>query len=112
MNLKCCDYDKRRKSQTIPINEYNSAIAWLEKQGEKKVSYTTTVKTGDGGIDALVTRDFEIPFAAKDSELHEVTYYIPEGFHAEIEGDEVVIKKGEQKPAWSEEHELHELNEL
>ena len=26
------------ESQTIPINEYNSAIAWLEKQGKLPVS--------------------------------------------------------------------------
>lgn len=49
--------------------------------------------------------DIEIPFGAKDSELQEVSYYIPEGFHAEIEGNRVVIKRGEQKPAWSEEEE-------
>ena len=39
----------------------------------------------------------EIPFGAKDSELQEATYYIPKGFHAEIERDKVVIKRGEQK---------------
>lgn len=37
----------------------------------------------------------EIPFGAKDSELQEVTYYIPNGYHAEINGNAVVIKKGE-----------------
>ena len=42
----------------------------------------------------------EIPFGAKDSELQETSYYIPEGFHAEIESNRVVIKKGEQKPAF------------
>jgi hypothetical protein len=47
----------------------------------------------------------EIPFGVRDSELQEVTYHIPEGFHAEIEGNRVVIKKGEYKPAWSEEDE-------
>ena len=48
--------------------------------------------------------DIEIPFGAKDSELQEVSYHIPEGFHAKIEGNKVIIKKGEQKPAtWSEE---------
>ena len=40
--------------------------------------------------------EIEIPFGAKDSELQEVTYYIPKGFHAEIDGDKVVIKKGEK----------------
>ncbi len=33
------------------------ALAWLEKQGEQKVSYTTIVETGNGGINALVTRE-------------------------------------------------------
>jgi hypothetical protein len=32
-------------------------LAWLEKQGEQKVSYTTIVETGNGGINALVTRE-------------------------------------------------------
>lgn len=35
-------------------------IDWLEKQGEQKVSYTTIVETGDGGINALVTRELPI----------------------------------------------------
>ena len=42
----------------------------------------------------------EIPFGAKDSELQEATYHIPDGYHAEINGNEVVIKKGEQKTTW------------
>ena len=45
----------------------------------------------------------EIPFGTKDSELQEATYIIPEGFHAEIKGNEVLIKKGEQKSTWREE---------
>ncbi len=47
----------------------------------------------------------EIPYGSKDSELQEDTYYIPKGFHAEIDGDKVVIKKGEKPTAWSEEDE-------
>lgn len=47
----------------------------------------------------------EIPFGAKDSELQESTYYIPDGFHAEIDDDKVIIKKGEKSAAWSEEDE-------
>lgn len=47
----------------------------------------------------------DIPFGAKDSELQEASYHIPEGFHAEIQGDKVVIKKGEKKSSWSEEDE-------
>ena len=49
--------------------------------------------------------EIEIPFGAKDSELQEVTYYIPKGFHAEIDDDKVVIKKGEKPAEWSEEDE-------
>lgn len=63
--------------------------------------------------------DVEIPFGAKDSELEEVSYDIPKGYHAEIEDNKVVIKKGEQKSAeWSEEDEnllklsLENLTEL
>ena len=50
-----------------------------------------------------IENEIEIPFGAKDSELQEVTYYIPKGFYAEIDDDEVVIKKGEKPIAWSEE---------
>lgn len=56
-------------------------LAYLEKQGEQKSIL-----------------DVEIPFGAKDSELQEVSYYIPEGFHAEIESNRVIIKRGEPKP--------------
>jgi hypothetical protein len=37
----------------------------------------------------------EIPFGVFDSELMEATYFIPQGYHAVIEGDKVIIKKGE-----------------
>lgn len=49
--------------------------------------------------------EIEIPFGAKDSELQEATYYIPKGFHAEIDDDKVVIKKGEKPAAWSKKDE-------
>ena len=49
--------------------------------------------------------EIEIPFGAKDSELQEETYFIPDGFHAEIDGDKVVIKKGEKPAEWSDEDE-------
>ena len=49
--------------------------------------------------------EIEIPFGTKNSELQEATYYIPKGFHAEIDDDKVVIKKGEKPAAWSEEDE-------
>jgi len=49
--------------------------------------------------------EIEIPFGAKDSELQEETYFIPDGFHAEIDDDKVIIKKGEKPAAWSDEDE-------
>ena len=61
-------------------------------------------------IEDLLINGVEIPFGAKDSELEEVFYSIPNGFHAEIEGDKVVIKKGEKKPL-SEEDE-RKLNKI
>jgi len=60
---------------------YNWIRGLIEKKGEQKPAF-----------------DIDIPFGAKDSELIEASYYIPEGFHAEIEGNNVVIKQGEQKP--------------
>ena len=53
-----------------------------------------------------IENEIEIPFGAKDSELQEDIYYIPKGFYAKIDDNKVIIKKGEQKPAWSEEDEL------
>lgn len=58
--------DIRYNMNNEPLNnsEYKKkaerAIAWLEKQGEQKVSYTTLVETGNGGINALVTRELPI----------------------------------------------------
>lgn len=44
-----------------------------------------------------IEQTIEIPFGAKDSELQEATYYIPDGYHAEINGNAVVIKKKTKK---------------
>ena len=85
-------FDKDTKIDGFSIERI---IAWLEKQGEQKPNPIL---------------DIEIPFGAKDSELQEATYYIPKGFHAEVDDDKVVIKQGKQKPAWSVEDEkmLHD----
>ena len=52
-----------------------------------------------------IETEIEIPFGAKDSELKEATYYIPKGFHAEIDDGKIVIKKGEKPAEWNEEDE-------
>lgn len=52
-----------------------------------------------------IENETEIPFGAKDSELQEATYYIPKGFHVEIDDDKMVIKKGENPTVWSEDDE-------
>lgn len=94
----------------------DNIIAWLEKQGEKKVpsvdfkAKDCYVSEVDGNIHNMtydaadkvepknMEDETEIPFDANDSELTEVTYDIPKGFHAEIDDDKVVIKIGEKKP--------------
>ena len=39
---------KNMEGQTIPIGEYNSAIAWLEKQGEQKSADKVEPKFREG----------------------------------------------------------------
>ena len=71
----------------------------FEKKELKKLGQPEVTKTSDQEEIA------EIPFGAKDSELQEAIYNIPKGFHAEIDYDKVVIKKGEKLIEWSEEDE-------
>jgi len=81
--------------------EHIAKIRELDKEEQKPADIRTT---GYWNV-----QDIEIPFGAKDSELQEASYYIPEGFHAEINGNRVIIKKGEQKPTetvkWSPQEE-------
>ena len=41
-------------------------------------------------------KETTIPFGASDSELIEATYFLPQGYHAVIDGNKVIIKKGEE----------------
>ena len=43
-----------------------------------------------------IMKETTIPFGASDSELMKATYFIPQGYHAVIDGDKVIIKKGEE----------------
>ena len=70
--------DERLRKTTISFLKdfakqgYENAVEcidWLEKQGEKKVSYTTIVETGDGGINALVTRELPTDGEQKPTEF-------------------------------------------
>ena len=54
--------------------------------------------------------DLEMPFGARDSELMGATYTIPEGFHAVIEGNKVIMKKSEKPSTWNE--KIKGLNEF
>lgn len=89
--------DERIRKEIISALEYanhkgvyDKHIACLKKQVEQKpISFDTSTP---------VSYD-DIPFGEKDYELHEATYFIPEGFRAEIEGDKVIVKRGEQKPS-------------
>ena len=47
----------------------NYRIKEVEKQGEQKVSYTTIVETGNGGINALVTRELPIDVGGVEQNL-------------------------------------------
>ena len=49
--------DGRKDCQPKGDYTIKDMIAWLEKQGEQKPNYTTLVETGNGGINALVTRE-------------------------------------------------------
>ena len=73
VNIYCSEYSRGAKVR-------EDMLAWLEKQGEQRSKLV----------------DFDLN--ANDSDLQDETYFIPNGFHAEIIGDKVVIKKGEQKP--------------
>lgn len=84
--------------------QIQSWIAWLEKQGEQKVNYTTLAETGNGGINALVTRevsanDYEEEPVIKMKSPEE-SLGISSKKYNNIVNDCIY---GEQKPAWSEE---------
>ena len=98
----CCYDDKRFITDSL--------YSLTEK--DKKDIYPATKEQHDILIKAMADAGYEwdvkkkelkkqeiaeIPFGAKDSELQEATYYIPKGFHVEIDGNKVVIKKGNQK---------------
>lgn len=64
----------------------NAVIAWIELSDVEKQSKELKVEEAMREVEEKV----------------EDTYFIPKGCYAVIVGDEVVIKKGERKPAWSE----------
>lgn len=78
-------YNKERLNlrEIIAVNNcYNNLIFFID-------SLSDTEK--DFGIKESV-----IPFGASDSELMEATYFISQGYHVVIDGDKVIIKKGEE----------------
>ena len=129
--LKESEDEKIRKAliKYFTLSDYNAdyqccgvhckdIVTWLEKQGTPAKYHDlcdSCVRQPTCQSDCFLQQseqkhnpvlNIEIPFGAKDSELQEAFYYIPEGFHAEIDGNRVVIKRGEQKPTeWSEEDE-------
>lgn len=105
MELKAKAYDdaKERMSYAynknrVPIgfiNEIFPDIKLYEKQCEPKDYNSIDPHFGKPINKVEQKQTIEISFGAKDSELQEATYHIPGGYHAEINGNEVVIKKGE-----------------
>lgn len=111
------DYFNRYKEQEecgiktffgIPTD---NILAWLEKQGEQKASYTTIVKTGGGGINALVTKELSTndcndgqKSADEVLKIRQEVYQsgYNDGYKHGIED----VKQGEQKSIeWSKEDE-------
>lgn len=116
--LEHCINRRDGKQVCVDASDYRRWADWLEKQGESYTKRDVDDAWLKGMCDAkrelekqseqkpfdyenanIQQRDWaEIPFGAKDSELQEATYYIPQGYYAEIEDNKVVIKQGEQKP--------------
>lgn len=126
--------DIRDNEDSIKLKNLKKSLVWLEKQGQtftkkdvddaylkgisdaknelEKQGEQKSIEENNGNNRGISSNsiwsdedEIEIPFGAKDSELQEATYYIPKGFHAEIDDDKVVIKKGEKSAAWSKDDE-------
>lgn len=81
------EYWKEKESNSHSI-ESESRMSECNHLLSMIISLSDTEK--DFGIKESV-----IPFGASDSELMEATYFIPQGYHAVIDGNKVTIKKGE-----------------
>lgn len=82
------EYWKEKESNSHSI-ESESRMSECNHLLSMIISLSDTEK--DFGIKESV-----IPFGASDSELMEATYFIPQGYHAVIDGNKVIIKKGEE----------------
>lgn len=104
--LKMCvlrdEHLKSRTHQKVLLEVCNMLDPLCD--GVLDVNFTETLIFGRETTEEERKKLKEIWYG-KDSELQEASYHIPEGFHAEIDGDMVVIKKGEKKSSWSEEDE-------
>lgn len=92
-NMECEDIEN-----AIINEDWDKVYGYMKK----KLSQQEVTKKSDQEEGFI-----EIPFGAYDSEFIEDTYFIPEGCYAVIVDDMVVIKKGERKPAWTEEDECY-----
>lgn len=91
--------DKGYWSEDLFICGFDDAAKWelVEQKSDDKVE----PKLGQPEMTKMSDQEkeiIEIPSGAKDSELQEAIYNIPTGFHAEIENDCIIIRKGERKP--------------
>ena len=91
------DYSWERKDVCHPATKDEQTILF---ERIKEAGYEWNAETKEL---KKIEQTTEIPFGAKDSEIQEATYHIPKGFHAEVERNKVIIKRGEHKPTeWSE----------
>lgn len=102
-------YDGLRKSDEQFKNQFECAIAWLEKQGEQKDEKNTDftiyypLKNGKGKYES-------IPYSfygtlTSFSENIDLINFLRNCFYSEEECEEWIKKQDEQKPTWNEEDE-------
>lgn len=95
-----------KNGEQKPVIDFKAKNWYVSKVDGKihDMTYNPANKI-ESKVGEKIEDEIEVPFGAKDSELQEVTYYIPKGFHAEIDDDKVIIKKGEKLTAWSDKDE-------
>ena len=77
----------------------SNELSTVEYSDGRKVTEYHEWLTPDNAraIAQIAREEIEIPFGAKDSELIEETYYIPQGMEAIIEDDKVIIRRKERR---------------
>ena len=70
---------KNEDGVLVNLSQLKRVAKPSEKKGEQKASYTTIVKTGDGGINALVTRELPTDSEQKPADKVESHFHVEKG---------------------------------